>query len=536
MQRDWYNARDINGNALAGVSLSFYSPGTTTPVTLYSPSSSLDTPTTTISNPVLTDIEGFASWAIPDGDYDVAISGGSLTTRTIRRVNYFDSSTFTLGGGGTVNSVALTMPTGFTVTASPITTNGTIVVALDSVTGTAPAGKFLASPVGGGAGTLTYRVIDAQDIPSISAASVTSGTLATARGGTGQTLTAVGLMPSNWGPPCKACATANVTVSNPGTNTFDGVVLTTGQRLFLPTQAAPAENGPWNWQGSATPMTRPEDFKAGSTSEAYEDRGWYIIGGTTLVGTFWRCATAGAITVDTTGLTMTQMPLVSPNCSNNQVMYKTPTGYATSTNLLFDGNNLTFGNTAPTPASGMTWYDTTQQRFRSGVGSSPAAYPVYMGGAVAVGNVTGAISTAGQATTLTDLIGTRTIPANTLKVGSVVRFQQFISAAGLTATPGFAIFMPGSVVTAAVEAMTTLTTVFKVDALAVIKTIGGAGTMEVQIGVWHVGAANAVLGASAVAAVAIDTTAAITFDHKITLTGVAAGSVTPRPYTLELLS
>lgn len=536
MQRDFVYLRDTNGNALAGVSLTFYSPGTTTPVTLYSPSSSLDTPTTTISNPVLTDIEGFASWAIPDGDYDVAISGGSMTTRTIRRVNYFDSSTFTLAGGGTVTSVALTMPTGFTVTASPITTNGAIVVAYDSVTGTGTAGKFLGSPVGGGAGTVAYRILDAQDIPNISAASVTSGTLATARGGTGQTLTAVGLMPSNWGSPCKAVAVANVTVANPGTNTFDGVVLTAGQRLLLTAQTAPAENGPWNWQGSATPMTRPEDFKAASTTGAYEDRGWYVTGGTVYIGTFWQLTTTGAITIDTTGLTITQRALVSPGCTNNQVMYKTTTGHATSASLLYDGNNLTFGNTAPSATSGMLWYDTTQQRHKVGIGSSPANLAGVVPVTIAVGNVTGAISTAGQATTLTALYGTTTIPANTLKVGSVVRFKQYISAAGLTATPGFALFFPTSVVTAAVEAMTTLTTVFCVEGLIEIKTIGGAGTMECQLSVWHVGASNAVLGASSVAAVAIDTTAAITFDHKITLTGVAAGSVTPRPHTLEILS
>lgn len=536
MQRDFIYLRDTNGNALAGVSLTFYSPGTTTPVSLYSPSSSSDTPTTTIANPVLTDVEGFASWAIPDGDYDVAISGGSLTTRTIRRLNYFDSSTFTLSGGGTVTSVALTLPSGLAQTGGPVTTNQTITITWDSVTGSGTAGKFLASPIGGGAGPLTFRIPDAQDIPNIAATSITSGTLVTARGGTGQTLTAVGLMPSNWGLPCKAVAVANVTVANPGTNTFDGIVLTAGQRLLLTGQAAPAENGPWNWQGSATPMTRPEDFKAASTTGAYEDRGWYVTGGTVYVGSFWQLTTAGAITIDTTGLTITQRALVSPGCTNNQVMYKTSTGHATSASLLYDGNNLTFGQTNPTQTSGMLWYSTTQQRMKAGVGTSPANHPVILGGVVAVGTVGAAISTAGQATTLTNSIGTNTFPANTLKVGSVIRFQQFISAAGLTATPDFALFLPGSVVNVAVEAMTTLTTVFKVDGLITVKTIGAGGTMEVEIGIWHVGAANAVLGGSAVAAVAVDTTAALAFDHKITLTGVAAGSVTPRPYTLELLS
>lgn len=535
MQRDFVYLRDSTGNALAGVSLTIYSPGTTVPVTLYSPSSSLDNPTTTIGNPVLTDVEGFASWAIPDGDYDVVISGGSLTTRTIRRVNYFDSSTFTLGGGGTVTSVALSVPAELSVAGSPITTNGALAISWASGTGSGVAGKFIGTPAGGGAGVYASRVLTAQDIPNISGASVTSGILVTLYGGNGESLSAYKYTPSQFSLACKAVSTTNINAGGggPGTATFGGVTVTTGQRILLAGQTAPAENGPWNWNGAATPLSRPEDFATASTREAYEDRLFYVVGD----GTFWRLTTTGAITVDTTALAFSQVAIKGAGGTTSQLVYQTATGYGTSANALYDGTNITLGGTTPAATnSGMIWFDVTQQRLKVGIGTSPANYAGTVPVTTAVGNVGANITTAGQVTTLTSLYGSSTIPANTLKVGSVIRFKQYINSTGLTATPGFALFLPGSVVTAAVEAMTVLATVFCVEGLIEIKTIGGAGTMECQLSVWHVGASNAVLGASSVAAVAIDTTASLVFDHKITLTGVAAGSVTPRPYVLEVLS
>ncbi len=91
------------------------------------------------------------------------------------------------GGGGTVTSVALTMPTGFSVSGSPITTNGTLAVSLSSQT----ANTVFAAP-NGTAGTPTFRSLVAADVPTLNqnttgtAANVT-GTVAIANGGTGQT-------------------------------------------------------------------------------------------------------------------------------------------------------------------------------------------------------------------------------------------------------------------------------------------------------------------------------------------------------------
>lgn len=91
------------------------------------------------------------------------------------------------GGGGSVTSVALAMPSIFTVSGSPITTSGTLTATLNSQA----ANTFLAAP-NGASGTPTFRTIVAADIPTLNqnttgTASNVTGTVAIANGGTGQT-------------------------------------------------------------------------------------------------------------------------------------------------------------------------------------------------------------------------------------------------------------------------------------------------------------------------------------------------------------
>ncbi len=91
------------------------------------------------------------------------------------------------GGGGSVTSVALAMPSIFTVSGSPVTTSGTLTATLNSQA----ANTFLAAP-NGASGTPTFRTIVAADIPTLNqnttgTASNVTGTVAIANGGTGQT-------------------------------------------------------------------------------------------------------------------------------------------------------------------------------------------------------------------------------------------------------------------------------------------------------------------------------------------------------------
>lgn len=90
-------------------------------------------------------------------------------------------------GSGTVVSVGLSLPADFTVSGSPVTTNGVLTAVRASQT----AKYFLAAPVGA-AGVPVYRPIAAADIPTLNqntsgTAAGLSTTLAIGGGGTGQT-------------------------------------------------------------------------------------------------------------------------------------------------------------------------------------------------------------------------------------------------------------------------------------------------------------------------------------------------------------
>jgi hypothetical protein len=79
------------------------------------------------------------------------------------------------GAGGGISSIALTMPSGFSVGGSPLTVNGTIAVSLASQTGS----FTLIAPTAGG--VPTWRLLVPADIPSLDAAQITSGVFAKAR-------------------------------------------------------------------------------------------------------------------------------------------------------------------------------------------------------------------------------------------------------------------------------------------------------------------------------------------------------------------
>jgi hypothetical protein len=66
------------------------------------------------------------------------------------------------GGTGSVTSVALTMPTGFTVAGSPITASGTLAVTENTQT----ANLIKAGPSSGAAAIPTYRALVAADLPA----------------------------------------------------------------------------------------------------------------------------------------------------------------------------------------------------------------------------------------------------------------------------------------------------------------------------------------------------------------------------------
>lgn len=60
----------------------------------------------------------------------------------------------------------------------------------------------------------------------------------------------------------RAATTANITLSNPGTGTFDGVALSQGDRLLVRAQTSQAENGIYIFDTSSTALVRASDADA----------------------------------------------------------------------------------------------------------------------------------------------------------------------------------------------------------------------------------------------------------------------------------
>lgn len=117
------------------------------------------------------------------------------------------------------------------------------------------------------------------------------------------------ILSKDWKDSVRAASTANVTISNPGTAVFDGVTLTTGDRILLKNQTTGAENGIYVFATSSTPLTRATDFNSGTN--ATTGAATLVEEGTTNAGTAWRLSTTGAITVGTTSLSFTAFSTIT---------------------------------------------------------------------------------------------------------------------------------------------------------------------------------------------------------------------------------
>jgi hypothetical protein len=105
----------------------------------------------------------------------------------------------------------------------------------------------------------------------------------------------------------------NITVSNPGTSTFDGVALTSGDRIVLKNQSAPAENGIYVFNGSGVAMTRATDMDAWSeVPGAYV----WVEEGTIWADTAWICTNDPGGTLNTTAITWAVFSVSSTTAGN----------------------------------------------------------------------------------------------------------------------------------------------------------------------------------------------------------------------------
>lgn len=71
---------------------------------------------------------------------------------------------------------------------------------------------------------------------------------------------------------------SNVTISNPGTSTFDGQTITSGQVVLLAGQTTGSQNGPYTFNGSGVAMTRAANWD--TSGEAVVGSYWIVKRGT----------------------------------------------------------------------------------------------------------------------------------------------------------------------------------------------------------------------------------------------------------------
>jgi hypothetical protein len=185
--------------------------------------------------------------------------------------------------GGTLTSVGLSMPGEFTVTNSPLTSDGTI--AVDKATQS--ANRVWAGPTSGGAAVPTFRALVSADLPA----------------GIG-TVSSVGLTVPSFlsvaGSPVTTSGTLAVTLATQAANlVFAGP--TTGAAAAPTFRALVAADMP---AGSGSPLTTKGDIYAYSTTNdrfpvAGATNGWVLtVDSTATFGFKWAASSGGGGNTD----------------------------------------------------------------------------------------------------------------------------------------------------------------------------------------------------------------------------------------------
>lgn len=151
---------------------------------------------------------------------------------------------------------------------------------------------------------------------------------------------------------CRAATTANITLSNPGTDTFDGIALTSGQRLLVKNQSTAAENGIYIFNGSSSALTRATNMDAWTEVPG----AWTTVEeGSTLEHTIWLCSANQGGTLGSTAITWVNItPSAGGLTTSNFVFSETPSGSINGSNTSFTLANTPTAGTQTGVLSGVS--------------------------------------------------------------------------------------------------------------------------------------------------------------------------------------
>jgi hypothetical protein len=129
----------------------------------------------------------------------------------------------------------------------------------------------------------------------------------------------------------RAATTANITLSNPGTDVFDGVTLANGDRLLVRAQSSQQENGIYVFNGSGSALTRATD------SDSWSEFPGSLVSvneGTLYADARFFCPVNDGGTLNTTAITYTQ-DTSSGLTAANFVDKEIPSGSINGSNTAF---------------------------------------------------------------------------------------------------------------------------------------------------------------------------------------------------------
>lgn len=146
-----------------------------------------------------------------------------------------------------------------------------------------------------------------------------------------------------------AATTADINLSNPATDTFDGHTLTSGQRLLVWNQSTASQNGIYDFNGSSSALTRSSD------SDAWDELTGtlvYVDAGTLYGDKRFYCTSNTGGTLGTTAVTYVQdtAGTLSPS---NFVFNEVPSGTINGSNTGFTIASTPTSNTEQVNLNGI---------------------------------------------------------------------------------------------------------------------------------------------------------------------------------------